>query len=92
MINLIAHALTNQKTFSDPRFVADPNFVPAVLSQRAAAFSQALYLNFENNLYYLKIYLAILAAYPDLKAQFGPVVESYFLAGQSSLQHHLPAG
>ena len=57
--------------------MADPNFYPALLNDDDNIFRQAMFLNFKNNYYYLKVYLGVLEAYPDLKAQFGRQTQSY---------------
>lgn len=77
MINKILHAVSNRALFYTPLFVPQPGFLAAVLSSDAQNLRTALLLNVLNTDYYLKIYLGLLEAYPDLKAQFNDWHTSY---------------
>jgi len=79
MNNLILHLISNrQGPFNTALFSQGPWFIPQVVSTPEQTLRSLLFLDKTNTDYYLKIYLAVLNAYPDWKRQFGDnLQESY---------------
>jgi len=77
MINKILHALSNRKKFQEYTFRPDPGFSPALLSDEDLELRQLLFLDVSDVDYYLKIYLGLLHAYPDVEANFQDDVRTY---------------
>lgn len=79
MNNLILHLLSNRPgPFVTPLFSQDQSFVPTIIPPAEQTLRSLLFLDKTETDYYLKIYLAILNAYPDWKQQFGSNLdESY---------------
>src|SRR5665213_3084412 len=79
MNNRILHLISNRTgPFLEALFGSDSSFVPSVVPAAEIAFRQQMFLDRTETDYYLKIYLAVLNAYPDWKQQFGEALqESY---------------
>jgi hypothetical protein len=77
MINKLLHALSNRKKFQESMFRSDPGFSPALLSEENLMLRQLLFLDVSDTDYYLKIYLGLLHAYPDIEANFQDDVRTY---------------
>lgn len=79
MNNLILHLISNRPgPFQDPLLGSNPGFIPTIIPADEQVLRNELYLNKTETDYYLKVYLAVLNAYPDWKQQFGyNLAESY---------------
>lgn len=79
MNNLILHLLSNRPgPFLEPLFGSNPAFVPTVVPAAEQTLRSLMFLDRTETDYYLKVYLAVLNAYPDWKQQFGyNLQESY---------------
>ena len=78
MINKLLHALSNRAgPFAEPLFISDPGFQPATLPEPERKIREAMLLQVTDNDYYLKAYLAAIAAYPDIQLLADDSVVSY---------------
>lgn len=77
MINKLLHALSNRKEFNEPYFKPAIQFTPAYFPQVENECRRLLYLDVSNTDYYLKLYLGLLHAYPDIEANFDDRVRTY---------------
>lgn len=78
MINKLIHALANRSgPFQDPMFVGDPDFKPAVIGVPEQKLRELMMLHITDTDYYLKAYLSVLEAFPDIKALANETSVSY---------------
>jgi hypothetical protein len=77
MINKLLLALSNREVFHEPFFKTSADFNPALISQEESTLRKQLYLDLTHTDYYLKIYLGLLHAYPDVEDNFNDNVRTY---------------
>ena len=76
MRNKLLHALSNRKTFEDPIFNGDPEFMPKELSAEEQQLRKLFCLDQITD-YYVRVYLSLLAAYPDIVANVDDTPRTY---------------
>ena len=78
MINRALYALANRsQDFVTPRFNYQGGPFPSVLSSELLALRQKLFLEVTDTDYYLQMFLALLAGYPDVTREFPDPVTTY---------------
>jgi len=77
MINKLLHALSNRDSFHEPVFRSDTGFSTKVVGEEERKLRALLLLDVTDTDYYLKVYLGLIHAYPDIEAHFDDKGRTY---------------